>query len=112
MRKQVEPSRVIGPEDVKPDQFVTITHVTHEFVAEACTSLGRSVVEPSRVTFMSECAGRPLKVVDVCLPFVLVKDPMGTHFPVDLRKYQIALLSDAFGKKAFKKISGKDDADK
>ncbi|MEX2216912.1 MAG: hypothetical protein WD768_22555 [Phycisphaeraceae bacterium] len=112
MSKTIEPSRVIGPEDVKTDQFVTITHVMYELLPDECTSIPQRVIDPLRVTLMCPCAGRPMKVVEVCLPFVLVKDPAGTHLTIDLRRYQIALLSNTFGRKAFRKISGKEDADK
>lgn len=104
MSKKFEPSRVIGPEDVKVNQYVTITHVTYEFLADDCFALPRAEIAPSRVTLMHGCAGRPLKVVGVCLPFVLVEDPAGTHSTVDLRKCQIALLNARFGRKAFKML--------
>ncbi len=104
--QELKSSRSIGPEDIKAGDYVTIAHTTYELVPDECGSFQREL-EPRRITIMSWEAGKPLKVVDVCLPFVLAKDPKGTHVTIDLRRHQLARLDDAFGKKAYKAIRGK-----
>lgn len=55
------------------------------------------VIEPPRLTLISDEAGRPLKVVSLCRPFVLVEDPNGQHVPLDLRSRRLARLSGSYG---------------
>lgn len=104
MDLQLEPSRLIGPEDVRPGIYVTVSHETFEFVPRLHGKPEAGGVEPIRVTFIPHHAGRPFKVVSVCLPFVLVKDPWDRHHPFDLRCHRLARLSASFGKTAFKRM--------
>lgn len=97
-----KPSRVIGPEDVRIGDYVAITHTTYEFIADPCTGITQPEVKPARVTMIPWNAGRPMKVVAVCLPFVLVLDTSRTTETLDLRRHRIARLGRAYGRKAFK----------
>ena len=102
-----EPSRLIGPEDIELGDYVTVSHETFEYVPSAC----KRDIKPSRVTLMVDNAGRPLKVVSVCQPFVLVEDPNGKHYPLDLRRHRLARLSMTYGNTAFHRMqrNGKSD---
>jgi hypothetical protein len=60
-------------------------------------------VEPIRVTLMPGQA-QPMKVVEVCLPFVLVRKASGKHETLDVRRYRFARVSKEFGRKAFKRF--------
>lgn len=95
-----EPSRLIGPEDIEPGDYVTVSHETFEYLPSGC----ERDAEPMRVTLIADNAGRPLKVVSICQPFVLVKDPNGKHYPLDLRAHRLARLSASYGKKTFKRM--------
>ncbi len=97
-----KPSRVIGPEDVRRGDYVTVTHTLYEFIQDTCASTPRQEIPVSRVTVMSDDAGRAMKVVAVCLPFVLVEDTHGKRDSLDLRRHRVARLTNAFGRKAFK----------
>ena len=61
-------------------------------------------LEPSRVSVMPDCAGYPLEIVGVCLPFVLVRTPSGAHGTLDLRRHRVVRLSSKFAKMASKRI--------
>ena len=102
MKTQTKPSRVIGPEDVRRGDYVTVTHATYEFLPDGCTNTSDKEVSPVRVTAMHHEAGRPYKVVSVCLPFVLVQDACNKLDTMDLRRHRIARVSRKYGKQTFK----------
>ena len=97
-----KPSRVIGPEDVRIGDYLTVTHTTYEFIADPCAGITQDEVKPARVTVIPWDAGRPVKVVAVCLPFVLVVDASRNTDTLDLRRHRIAKLGKDYGRKAFK----------
>jgi hypothetical protein len=101
MSKCKKPSRVIGPEDVHVGDYVAVTHTTYEFLMDPCADFSQDEVKPKRVTLIPWNAGRPMKVLSVCLPFVLVQDTARTTETLDLRRHRIARLRRAYGRKAF-----------
>lgn len=104
MTTQPKPSRLIGPEDVRPGDYVTVAHATYELIPSPCDERWRRDPGPVRITVMPCCAGRPLKVIDRCAPFVLVEDPDSTRYTLDLRRLRLARLSKRYGRSAFKQI--------
>ena len=92
---------MIGPEDVREGDFVTVTHITYEFFDYCDTATTRKIAI-QRATAMHYDAGQPMKVVGVCLPFVLVKHPDQRCCALDMRRHSLARLSEAFGRRAFK----------
>lgn len=46
----------------------------------------------------------PFRVVEVCVPFVLVAEPDGAHRTLDLRRHRLARVSDRFGQRAFARL--------
>lgn len=103
MDTQVEIARHVAPEDIAVGDYVTVAHVTYEFVGD-CSSVPEQTVTPKRVTFMSPCAGRPLRVMSICLPYLFVREPEGGHDMLDLRRHRIMKLSKTYGKKVFKRL--------
>ncbi len=103
MKTQTKPSRVIGPEDVRRGDYVTVTHTMYEYISDLCPSITEEEVKIVRVTVMSDDAGLANKVVAVCLPFILVEDTTGKRESLDLRRHRIAILTKNYGRKAFKK---------
>lgn len=102
MTKIAKPSRVIGPEDVRVGDYITVTHATEEYIADTCAYEHGRDAKPRRVTMIPEWAGYPMRVTAVCLPFVLVRLVTKSQGSLDLRRHQIAKLSRAYGRKAFK----------
>ena len=105
MPKLPKPSRHVGPEDIRPGDYLTVTHATYEFIPFGCTPDydPDAEVKTKRVTFIPDEAGQPLKVVAVCPPFVLVKSMDKQRGSLDLRRHHVAKLSDIYGRKVFKK---------
>lgn len=97
-------SRFVGPEDLREGDYVTITDVTCELVPLLCDESWRTRAEAIKVRLTPGCAGWPQKVVTICLPFVLVKDPRGVHGTIDLRRCRIARLTRDYRKEAFKRF--------
>lgn len=96
-------SQVLAPEDVRPGDYVSILNVMGEYLP--CFSLDEVAwrsVEPVRVLWMAPSV-EPMKVVEVCLPFVLVRLINGEHRTLDTRRYRFARVSREFGRKAFKR---------
>ncbi len=46
----------------------------------------------------------PLKVIDICLPFVLAREPGGSHRVVDLRHVRLARLPEVFARPAMERL--------
>ena len=103
-----EPSSLIGPEDIELGDYVTVSHETFEYIPTGCEHDGQL----RRVTMLADNAGKPLKVVSLCPPFILVEDPNGKHYPVDLRNHRLARLSGSYGKEAFELMARNDKEDK
>ena len=101
---RTKPSRLIGPEDVKPGQFVTIAEVTEQYV---CFPDAGPDTTPrvESVTLQPAGAGCPFRVEQVSLPFVLVVAPDGQRYAADLRRHRLARLSRRYGRAAFARDS-------
>ncbi len=98
-------SRLIGPEDVRPGQYVTVSEKTWQILCmpEACGGIAE---EPwvAHVSGWPDGAGWPLRVVRVCLPYVLAVNAAGEHVTVDLRCHRLSRLSKAYGKAVFEAV--------
>jgi hypothetical protein len=103
MSKELQLARRLAPEDINAGDFIAITAVVHEVYL--CSRLDREYgpYEPLRLT-CTECSdGSPLRVVAVCLPFVLIADGSGQRRALDARRHQFVRLSEDFARKALKK---------
>ena len=98
--------RSVAPEDLRRGDFVAVVHTTEEFLLVAGGSW-RPTIQTARATRIPDDAGQPLKVVQVCVPFVLVKLPDGQHRTLDLRRHRLARLDSSYGRKAFKRLGPK-----
>lgn len=98
-------ARPLAPEDLRSGQFVCIMHVMHEYIPFWCLEEATfREPEPVRLFCLAEEAGTPLRVVEVCVPFVLVEQPDGAHRTLDLRRHRLAGVSERFGERAFKRL--------
>lgn len=102
MSTTLEPSRLIGPEDIRPGDYVTIAHSTLQILIGHCEESWREErVKLVRMQITAPDAGWPLKVINVCAPFVLVKNADGDHAMIDMRCDRLARLRDDFAKQLF-----------
>lgn len=102
-------ARAIAPEDIRPDMYVTMLSIVTEHLPFIICADDVAYRQPEtfRVQWVPRCEPQPLKVLEVCLPFVLVKRPDGGPRTLDVRRYRLAQLSAEFGKKAFKLLKEK-----
>src|SRR5262245_50942731 len=96
-----ETTRSLAPEDVREGDYVTVSRQVIELLPMFCDEAWRKP-EVQRVRVMPGWAGYPLRVVRVCLPFVLAKNPQGQGVTLDVRRHELSKLTDDYGKKAFK----------
>lgn len=94
--------RSIGPEDLREDDYVAITATTVEYIAFWCDEPWQPSPPVRRARITPETSGVPYRVVRVCVPFVLVRDPKGRHHTLDVRRHELAKLDESYAKKAFK----------
>ncbi len=94
-------SRPLAPEDIQRTMYVTPTHVVEEHYPFSCDDEPWKPASPRQMVWLPEHSGRPLKVVEVCLPFVLVEKVNGKHSTLDVRRHRLALLTQRYGDAVF-----------
>ncbi|MCM2374113.1 hypothetical protein [Aporhodopirellula aestuarii] len=98
-------ARIAG-EDITRGDFVTVFHEMVELPSFmwSCSPISLAPDEPVQFRYMPSNAGVPLKVLEVCLPFVYVKNCRGDVVTIDTRRRQLVLLDHRCGKKVWKKL--------
>jgi hypothetical protein len=119
VKSQSTISKPLAPEDIKPGMFIAIIMEIHErgpmfLFDDAKFGKGESTKVARWPCMCRKCeGGEPLQVVEVCLPFVLVKRPKpadsgGEAFrTLDVRQHRLTKLSEAYGKIAHKLFAKK-----
>jgi hypothetical protein len=97
-------AKALAPEDIRPGDFVALLDELYEYpsfwwCADA-TLLAPD--EPVRIRFVPHAENVPLKVKQVCLPFVLAKLPRDGGRTLDLRRCRLARLDPAYAAAAWK----------
>ncbi len=97
-------ARTLAPEDIRPGSYVAALHLIEEIMpcVWAIDDVDYRKVQPIRVRCLPYENQEPMKVKAVCLPFVMVKLPDGSHRSLDVRQHQLAEISRAYGKASFK----------
>ncbi|MHC4977382.1 MAG: hypothetical protein ACYTF7_12400 [Planctomycetota bacterium] len=91
--------RCAAPEDLRPGQYVTITHEKFEFYPFCQAS--ESVSPPTSTTLVSTYPNAPvapIRIVGVCLPLVHARGVTGKPVLLDLRLVQVAIVNEEFAK--------------
>ena len=100
--------RPAGPEDIRQGHYITVSRATMQTVGPACDS-GPVRPQIHRLTYLPPHAGYPMRVISVCLPFVLVEAPDGSKGTLDLRQVEIVRLPRKYGQAAFDALAPKQD---
>jgi len=96
-------ARRLAPEDIEPGQFVAVHRQKGQFLWLACEGGFESPkAQVLEVDYVPDHSGRPLKVEQVCLPYVQVKTPHRRIRTLDTRMVQLVELSPAFVKAIWK----------
>ena len=101
MSRDLTTARALAAEDIRPGDYVSVLHVVTEHFPWWCDDEAWRTVEMRRLLWMPWEEPAPMKVVEVCLPFVIVRRVDGTHRMIDTRRYRLARVSTRFGKQAF-----------
>lgn len=99
-------AKPLAAEDVVVGDYIAVLHVLYElpsfFWSRDADALPPH--EPVRIQLMPTDGGEPLRVVAVCLPFVLTKSAQGQNQTVDLRRCRIARLDRRYAQIAWKAL--------
>jgi hypothetical protein len=79
--------RRLAPEDVARGDYLAVLHDVYEIMPFGCFDEAplRTERPPIRLAFIPREPRALLKVVSVCVPFVVVRNPAGEHSTLDLR---------------------------
>lgn len=98
-------ARAVAAEDIQPDDYlIVLTRLYEVFPFWALCESPWQKIELLRLHCLPEHDAAPLRVVEVCLPSLLVRDKDGKHSVIDTRQFRFARLSQRFGRKAFKRL--------
>jgi hypothetical protein len=100
----IQTARVVPPEDIRVGDYVVVMHVVMEHLMDSCAVESWKGIEQVRMLWMPWEDSAPMKVGEVCLPFVLVKKPDRKHVLLDTRRYRLARIPGGFGRAAFRKL--------
>ena len=100
-------ARILAPEDVRPRMYVSIMHVVYEHVSWCREPEPWRKGEPARSLLLPDDPSEPLKVVELCLPFILVEDAEGDYETLDVRRQRLAELSRRYGDAVFMRAKAK-----
>lgn len=100
-------ARPLAPEDVRRGDGVTVAYVTARVSGRAEPSFGHDQSRPRHERVIPDCAGLPLRVERVCLPFVFARNPNGRCGTLDLRRHTLFRLDEDYTQHALKELGPK-----
>ena len=101
-------ARTLAPDDIQSGMYVSTLYEHESLIPfyHVDNLFDLKNIEPFHWRTLPKKT-RPLKVIDVCAPFVLTERPSGKHELIDIRKTSLAGLSESFGKETFKRLMPK-----
>lgn len=102
-------AKALAPEDIRPNHYVALLYVVDDYVS--CGDIAEGSwrqVEPTRVRTVPPYTPPPMKVIEVCLPYVLVKEADGDVRTLDVRRYHLARVTSRFGRTAAERIRARE----
>ena len=95
--------RSIAPEDISAGCYVAVLEEREQIVPFLCSPADWELAKgPMYLQTIPRSSGEPMRVEMVCLPFVFVKRACGRHRTLDLRRYRIARLPEAYAEHVWK----------
>src|SRR5262245_52443136 len=103
MHKRESISKPVSPEEIRAGTYIAVLHIVTELLPMFCfDSEAFKRLEVKRLLRLPWNEGQPLEVQEVCIPFVLVKEPCGKLRTLDVRRYRFAQLSRSYGRRVFR----------
>ncbi len=109
MKKRVL-ARTLAPEDIRAGMFVAIHGEIGEYMpfSVLCGDAQWTAPELVRVRWLPHDSDvGPRKVIEVCLPYILVKDQHNDLRTLDTRRYNLVRVSESFAQEAFRREARK-----
>ena len=99
-------SRTVCPEDLAVGDYLAVSTEVIEFPSFMWTFESGHLPpdEAVRIKRASPTSGRPLEVIGICLPFLLVEDPFGKVMSLDIRQVELLKLDGEYARLARKKL--------
>ena len=108
-KQTIEPTlaKSVAAEDLLRGDFVALLSEIYEYPSFlwCCDASLAPDNEPIKLRFRGQDGGRPLRILDVCLPFVFVEQPGGGHRTLDVRYCQLVRLDREYSKRVWKELS-------
>jgi hypothetical protein len=97
-------ARALAPEDILPGDYVAVLHEVYEYPTWFWCDDGFGLPrdEAVWVRFRPHDDAAVMKVLAVCLPFVLVREPCGRRRTMDVRRRPLARLAKSYGGAAWR----------
>jgi hypothetical protein len=107
IQPSTEAVRLLAADDVASGEFVVVMSEIAQFPSFYWCSEGilSSRAEMISLSYIPEEAGRPLLVIDVCVPFLLVEDVAGIRRILDVRRTRVARVPEKFALKVKKSLA-------
>lgn len=95
-------ARSIAPEDIKVGTYVMTLQRCYQIPMSKCSPIGDPEIVVIPLVLRPFYTDLPSKVVDICLPYIVVERENRKTDVIDTRTQVLALVSNQFGKKARK----------
>ncbi len=101
--------KTLAPEDICRGNYVTILTKVCEYPSYFWNGSSQYIEASDVVSirYRPPETGEPMKVIDICLPFLFVKPLKGKPQTLDVRACQLAKMSDRYVKNVRKSINKK-----
>ncbi len=99
-RKKNSLASLLAPEDIRRGDYVAILHEIEQRWSYWCDRQ----TEPTNVRMLPTDDPEPLKVFEVCLPFVTARKADGSVVTLDIRRHELARLGDGYARRVINRM--------
>jgi hypothetical protein len=103
--KHLSLARPLAPEDIRRNTYVAVLTAIVEFFPFWQDEPWRPAKVRRLDLLPGPDGGTPLRVKEVCLPYILVEHPGGQHRTLDVRRFRLGQLSQRYGERAFRRLA-------
>jgi hypothetical protein len=102
-------AKPVAADDLCRGDFVAVLNEIHEYPSFlwSCDTNVIEPVDPVRIRWQSFEPGVPLRLIDLCLPFVFVRKPNGKHCTLDMRRCDLVRLDRGYAKRVCRALDSK-----
>ena len=101
-KKKVSLCSLLAAEDIRIGNYVAVLHVIEQYMPLFCMD---ERTRPLSVRLVPEDEAHPLKVLEVCLPFVTARKHDGSLVTLDVRRQELARLDDGYARRIIRHLT-------